>query len=231
MTQNFTKKDLKTGDIVVLRNGELGVVILDTEIILYQNIGFDDLDLFSDTLESLSDGEEYDIVSVYSGDGGPIGFYDYKDGHLVFDRDGATEPEEEEPEWETFSAAVRWLSGKWEITNVAKKWLDINLLKYPSMIAEKDCKLDRSMIRIPGTQNLYVLYNKYYEQEQLDILSGIKDVRWKDEVVPVFRIPEENVVLHCHCIICRMDANMEPESLQEGDEALFSRYLCSGKSE
>lgn len=231
MTQNFTKKDLKTGDIVVLRNGELGVVILDTEIILYQNIGFDDLDSFSDTLEDINDGEEYDIVSVYSGDGGPIGFYDYKDGHLVFDRDGAAEPEEEEPEWETFSAAVRWLSGKWEITNVAKKWLDINLLKYPSMIAEKDCKLDRSMIRIPGTENLYVLYNKYYEQEQLDILSGIKDVRWKDEVVPVFRIPEENVVLHCHCIICRMDANMEPESLQEGDEALFSRYLCSGKSE
>ena len=56
MKKTFTKKDFRNGDIVVARNGEPGVVILDKEIIIYRDSGFDFLDMFTDDL--LSDDDE-----------------------------------------------------------------------------------------------------------------------------------------------------------------------------
>ena len=50
MANTFTKKDLKTGDIVVLRDRELGVVIAEKGVILFQNIGMGILDDYSEDL-------------------------------------------------------------------------------------------------------------------------------------------------------------------------------------
>ena len=65
MTDAFTKKDLKTGDIVILRNGEMGVVITQIDQIMYQNMGMNFLDEFTEELlyDSGYDGRlpEYDI--------------------------------------------------------------------------------------------------------------------------------------------------------------------------
>lgn len=62
----MTKKDLKTGDIIVIRGGFLGVVILETGKILYQLIGSDYLDDYNDDLTI--DDDDYrdgDIMQVY----------------------------------------------------------------------------------------------------------------------------------------------------------------------
>ena len=62
----MTKKDLRTGDIIVNRSGYLGVVILETETVLYQLIGSDYLDDFKDDLTF--DDEDYrdgDVMQVY----------------------------------------------------------------------------------------------------------------------------------------------------------------------
>lgn len=62
----MTKKDLKTGDIIVNRGGYLGVVLLETEIVLYQLIGSDWLDDIKDDLTF--DDEDYkdgDVMQVY----------------------------------------------------------------------------------------------------------------------------------------------------------------------
>lgn len=64
------KEELMNGDIVVTRDGYLGVVIRDgdnrlNDRILYQEIGWDDLDSFRDDLTSEYDGEDGDIMEVY----------------------------------------------------------------------------------------------------------------------------------------------------------------------
>lgn len=62
----MTKKDLRTVDIIVNRSGYLGVVILETETVLYQLIGSDYLDDFKDDLTF--DDEDYrdgDVMQVY----------------------------------------------------------------------------------------------------------------------------------------------------------------------
>lgn len=46
----MTKKDLMNGDIVVLRSGLVGVVIMngDTSYLMFQNEGWEDLDFYYD---------------------------------------------------------------------------------------------------------------------------------------------------------------------------------------
>lgn len=74
------KSELMTGDIVVTRTGSLGVVILEKNIILYQNSGYDELDLFTDNMLSDDDCRDCDIMEVYRAPGGAaIGFLDYND--------------------------------------------------------------------------------------------------------------------------------------------------------
>ena len=53
MAKEFAKKNLKTGDIIETRNGELGVVILEKDCILYQAGGLDEL--FTATLKDRLD--------------------------------------------------------------------------------------------------------------------------------------------------------------------------------
>ena len=66
MKNDFTKEDLRTGDIVVLRSGEIGIVIRQDDIIVYQNSGSDYLNDFTDDLLSKNYGRDDDIVEVYA---------------------------------------------------------------------------------------------------------------------------------------------------------------------
>lgn len=86
MNKEFTKKDLLTGDIVVTRCGELGVVLAEQEYILYQNDGLDFLDMFTDDLIFEEDDDRrWDIMKVYRG--GALSFYDYDDVIPVYERE------------------------------------------------------------------------------------------------------------------------------------------------
>ena len=75
MKHTFSKKDLHTGDIVECRNGERGVVILETDCIVWQAGGLDILDeVYTDDL--FIDGQERsaDIFKVYHDTDGVLGF-------------------------------------------------------------------------------------------------------------------------------------------------------------
>lgn len=62
----MTKKDLRTGDIIMNRAGLLGVVLTEKNCILYQVLGNDRLDDFDDNLIFRHDGfRECDIMAVY----------------------------------------------------------------------------------------------------------------------------------------------------------------------
>lgn len=90
MRKEFTKQDLLTGDIVVTRCGQLGVIILEKDIILYQNAGMDVLSMYTDDLQDETDeveGADWDIMEVYRAEGGgAISFYDYKDCDPIYER-------------------------------------------------------------------------------------------------------------------------------------------------
>ena len=88
----MTMKDLKTGDVVVLRNGSVGFCVeKENDIyILYGENGYDCADNFNDDMTDNANGPEFDIMRAYRAEGAFIYFNDYWDGDLIFDRD---------PEW------------------------------------------------------------------------------------------------------------------------------------
>lgn len=88
MKQIFTKKDLKTGDIIVRRNDSIEVVNVELGGTLVKDGGYNELSSLKDDLtESLC--EDYDVMEVYR----PkelyhFNFYGYEYGELMFDRYG-----------------------------------------------------------------------------------------------------------------------------------------------
>lgn len=125
MRETFKKQNLKTGDIVVLNNGDLGVVILETNTILYQYSGCIDLESVTDDLRIESDGEEQlDIAEVYRGDGysggySPLGFLDYEDGDPVYVRADEEETDPNMDEAEMPSAGE--MKKPWEMPEPIRK--------------------------------------------------------------------------------------------------------------
>ena len=70
LMKNFTKKDLKNGDFVILRSGKVGIVIADTEEVVYDGGGFDRLLSWNEELTSKTHASynprlnSYDIMKV-----------------------------------------------------------------------------------------------------------------------------------------------------------------------
>lgn len=64
MNKEFTKSDLKTGDVVKFREGELGIVILELNTIACKNGGWISMDSICEDLISSFYPGKYDIVAV-----------------------------------------------------------------------------------------------------------------------------------------------------------------------
>lgn len=82
-------KDLRTGDIVVLRNATIGFCVeKENDVyILYDNNNYDCSDIFEEDITDKVNNNEYDIMRVYRGTGAFIYYNDYWDGELIFDRE------------------------------------------------------------------------------------------------------------------------------------------------
>lgn len=87
MNNEFTKSDLRSGDVVVERRGDVAIVCVETGALIYQD-GWSD---FAKICEDLTDENEskYDIMKVYRPQHpSQCQFCGcYKDGELVYDRD------------------------------------------------------------------------------------------------------------------------------------------------
>lgn len=95
MNAKFTKADLKTGDVIQQRNGEIGVVNRHLEMITCKGGGWIDLDRFRNDLTHVF-GKNYDIILVRRPkEKADCNFDAIKQewGTLVYDRD-RDEPEE-----------------------------------------------------------------------------------------------------------------------------------------
>jgi hypothetical protein len=88
MNAPFTKDDLKTGDVVLRRNGDVEIVNRELEMFIRKN-GWNILEDINDELASTCGGKDWDIISVRR----PTKAYDCQfdafernGGELVYDR-------------------------------------------------------------------------------------------------------------------------------------------------
>ena len=90
-------------------------------------------------------------------------------------------------------------------------------------------KIDRTIIRIPDTENLVLVYNKYQEEECLNKLQQfIQDTnKCKHRFDPSAVIPEKGIVLYSRCIACRIDEDGTLVSLEQEDCPKVVKYLTA----
>ena len=90
-------------------------------------------------------------------------------------------------------------------------------------------KIDRTIIRVPDTENLVLVYNKWQEEDTLKRLQDyIQTVRVKEEHFnPTAVIPEMGIVLYSRCFACRTNEDDELVSLEEDDCKKVIKYLTA----
>lgn len=90
-------------------------------------------------------------------------------------------------------------------------------------------KIDRTIIRLPGTENLVLVYNKYQEEESLkDLQDFIKKIHEsRQRFNPTAVIPELGIVLFSRCVVCRTNNAGELISIEKGDDVTAVKYLTA----
>ena len=85
--------------------------------------------------------------------------------------------------------------------------------------------IDRTIIQIPGTDNVVLIYNKHQETERLEDKQ-----RYYEEdgyvLKPLAAIPELGLEIYSRCIACRMDKEGKLQSLQPEDYEMLMQYLA-----
>lgn len=84
------KADLKNGDMLVMRSGHAALLIRnDSDILVYKNAGWEDLEDFDENLVYLypdsASGEDA-VMQIYRTDYG-FGFNDFEEYSLIYERD------------------------------------------------------------------------------------------------------------------------------------------------
>ena len=112
-------------------------------------------------------------------------------------------------------------------TEIKKEDFDYFMLGYMdrSIYPTDTSKFDRTVIRVPGSEEIVFIYNKFKEAEILEkreyySLEGIHLPN------PVVEIPELGIELYSRVIVCRMDSDGELESLEPEDHKVFLKYLA-----
>lgn len=234
------------------------------EYLLYSNSGYDYLEDYNDdlTYKFPKDNEDpTDIMQVYRAPAGGISFVDYEDEEPIYERDcGWTKPTEEEmAKAEAESKAQReqlmedekekiaenkknlidiiaqHFYGNRTGTTINRNDVDRFILGYMDESLMASEPIDRTVVKVPRTDNLVVIYNKYQEDEYINVdfpryyaeKGEEYKERWGEELKPHIscEIPEINFKIHTRCIVCRIDENGILQSLEEGDAEKFIRYF------
>lgn len=109
-------------------------------------------------------------------------------------------------------------------TDIKKENIDRFILGYIDNSITINKKVDRTIVKIPNTDNIVIIYNKYQEEEELnrknELLSNNNYV-----LNPLVIIPEHNIKIYSRCIACRINENGELESIQNEDYEKLVKYL------
>ena len=245
------KNELMNGDIVVLSSGNVAVVIGEGKdaYLLFQYGGFEFLDeCYDDNLYNKIDEDM--VMQVFRSNGG-FGFEGVDQEVPIWERDESWEcPTEQEREEQhriaverqeaEFKASLERMAearkdmvfivaqgfyGNRTGTEIRSDDIDRFILGYQSADLSVTEPIDRTVIRLPGSEKLVLIYNKYQEAERLETKE--RALREDNYVIkPLATIPEKNLEIFSRCIVCRMDANGKLESLADGDFEIWGRYLA-----
>lgn len=245
------KNELMNGDIVVLSSGSVAVVIGEGEdaYLLYQYGGFEFIDeCYDDELYNEMDDDK--VMQVFRSNGS-FGLEGVDQEVPIWERDESwdcpTEKEREEQhriavercEAEFKASLEHMVKARKDMicivaqafygnrtgTEIHREDIDRFILGYQSSDLSVTEPVDRTVIRLPGSENLVLVYNKYQEDKRL----AMKERVLKEDnyvIKPVATIPEMDLEIYSRCIVCRITADSEFESLGDDDYEIWSRYLA-----
>ena len=85
--------------------------------------------------------------------------------------------------------------------------------------------IDRTIVHLPGSDNLVLVYNKFREEKRLREKERLLEEE-NYELKPLAIIPELDLTLYSRCIALRMDKDGNFSSLQNGDGRILVKYLA-----
>ena len=110
-------------------------------------------------------------------------------------------------------------------TELRGESIDRFILGYQTDGVTPRLPIDRSIIRLPGTKKVVLIYNKYFEAEWLEKKDrALREDNY--EIKPLAIIPELDLKIFSRCIACRMNDDGKLESIKEEDFCVLDRYLA-----
>ncbi len=115
--------------------------------------------------------------------------------------------------------------GNRTFTSITADEVDRFILGYLDSSIKISEKIDRTIVRIPDSENVVLVYNKYEEEEDLE---RVRKCFEEDgyEIKPLAVIPELDLKIYSRCIACRINEAGDLESLCESDCERVMKYLA-----
>ena len=248
------RNELKNGDIVVLREGMIAVVIDDGQepYLLCTSGGFEILeDYYDDDLVCTVDDDAvmqvfrpdhwcgFDIINedepLYEREPGwtrPISEGEAAVAKIRRARQEAREAQEAlqraqagQTRRPTIFIITQAYYGNRTGTEISPEAVDGFILGHQDDLPDEQARADRAVVRLPGSDKLVLIYNEAAEEER----RADKERCFKEDgyiMKPLATIPEMGLELYSRCIVCRMNEEGGFESVERGDDEIWTRYLA-----
>jgi hypothetical protein len=108
-------------------------------------------------------------------------------------------------------------------TAVSREDIDRFILGYLGDELATEEPIDRTIIHVPNTDNLVIVYNKYFEEEERNRKDRL--LKEKNYVLKPLAIIGD-MELYSRCIACRINEDGELDSLQKGDYEEIVKYFA-----
>lgn len=102
------------------------------------------------------------------------------------------------------------------ITDIDVEKIDRFIMGRLSDIVPVMGDIDRTIINIPNTDGIVIIYNKYQENDKAE--RGM---------MVTAKFPEENLELHSRCIACRIDESGNLTDLNPDDVDIVKKYFVA----
>ncbi len=110
-------------------------------------------------------------------------------------------------------------------TEICTENIDRFILGYLDNTLPVTEAIDRTIVHLPGSDALVLIYNKYEEEES----KNLKKRAWDEAkyvIKPLASIPEMGVEIYSRCIACRMTASGDFQSIENEDLDILGNYLA-----
>ncbi len=126
---------------------------------------------------------------------------------------------------ESIRVMIQAFYGNRVITGTLPEQMDGLILGNPDGSVYFDKPVARTIVRIPGTDNLVLIYNRFQEEEMLRDNEQPLPEKFHP-AKPLAVIPELGLELYSRCLVCRMNDEGKFESLEKEDLEKFIHYLA-----